>query len=274
MFSANLFVGTLRIWRTPIVWWPIGLFLYVFVDGWLVSIVAQTVNVGELFSSLPNVFLQLFAGAGASADLARGAYGGFLFYFNGVFFGIGPILAALYAMFFAPGLLAGEWDRGTLDTLLSRPLTRRAYVLTRFAVFVAVTAVIAVVIFLAHVLVIGPVAGYDVPLRGVAQASAAWALIAVAFGAVAFLVASLRLATGAGTAAALALLLLMEILNVAGLTSDVAKPLAELSFFKYWKPLDMLFRETAELTAFALAAIVAIAGLVGATLVFERRDLA
>ena len=273
MFSPDLFRGTLRIWRTPFVWWPIGLFLYVFVDGWLISVIARSLNVAEVMSAMPDVMLQTFMGTGASPDLARGPYGGFLFYFSGVFLGIGPILAALFAMFIAPGLLAGEWERGTLDTLLARPLPRRAYVLTRFAVFVAVATTTALVVLLAHVLVIGPIAAFDVPLRGVLLALLAWWLIAVAFGAIGFLIAAARLSAGAGSAAVLALLLAMLVLNVAALTSDAARPLAEISFFKHWRPLDMLFKEVAEAAAFALPAGVAVLGLAAAVLVFERRDL-
>lgn len=274
VFSPDLFKGTVRIWRTPLAWWQVGLFLYVFVDGWLVSVVAGSVNVGELFSAMPNVMVQTFWGAGASADLARGAYGGFLFYFSGAFLGIGPIFAAIFAMFLAPGLLAGEWERGTLDTLLARPLERRTYVLTRFAVFASTATAAALVIVAAHALVIGPIAGFPVPLRGVLLAMIAWWLIALAFGAIGFLVAAARLSVGAGSAAALAVLLVMVVLNVAALTSDAARPLAEVSFFKHWRPVDMLFREVAEGAAFALPAGVAALALAAATLVFERRDLA
>ena len=272
MFSPDLFRRTLRIWRTPFVWWPIGLFFYVFVDGWLVSVVARSVNVGELFSSMPNVMLQTFMGAGASAELARGQYGGFLVYFSGVFLGIGPILAAIFAMFLAPGLLAREWERGTLDTLLARPLPRRAYVLTRFAVFALAATTTALVVVVAHVLVIGPIAGFEVPVRGVLLALLAWWLVTLAFGAIGFLVAAARLSPGAGSAAIIGVLLAMLVLNVAGLTSDAARPLAELSFFKHWRPADMLFKEVAEGAALAYYAGVTAIALVAATLVFERRD--
>ncbi len=273
MFSPRLFGGTLRIWRTALVWWPLGLFLYVFLDAVLVAIIARSLNVAEVFASMPSVMLQVFVGPGATPDLARGVRGGTLFYTSGIFLGIGPIFAALFAMFTAPGLIAGEWERGTLDTLLARPLTRRAYVATRFAAFAVLATLVAVVVFFAHVLALGPVAGLDVPARGLAEAVAGWWLMALAFGAVAFFVGALRLSRAAGTAAALALLLLMETLNIAALGRDELKELAKLSFAYHWRPIDMLFEETAGLAVFALPAGVALVALVAATLVFERRDL-
>ncbi len=273
MFSRNLFAGTWRLWRAPIGWWAVGLFLYVFADGWLVSIVARNLDVSELMASMPNAMLQTFMGAGAAPELARGAYGGFLFYFGGVFFGSGPIFAALFAMFVAPALLAGEWERGSLDALLARPVSRRAYGLTRFAVFSLATILVALVVFVAHVLVIGPIAGFSVPVNGVAEATGAWGLMALAFGAVGFLVAAATLRPAAGTGAVLALLLLMLVLNVAGLTSEAARPLGDLSLFKYWRPSEMLFRGTADAAIYVLSAGIAIVGLAVAALVFERRDL-
>lgn len=273
MVSRRLLVGTLRIWRTALVWWPLGLFLYVFLDGWLVVIVARSLDVAGLMASMPSVMLQVFMGTGASPELARGDRGGILFYTSGIFLGIGPMLAALLAMFTAPGLLAGEWERGTLDTLLARPLPRRAYVWSRFVAFALLTTLVAVAVYVAHLLALGPIAGLDVPARGLAEAMAAWWLIALAFGAVGFLVAALRLSTAAGMAAILALFLVMETLNIAGLARDDLKNVAELSIVHHWRPIDLLFKETTDAAIYAVPAAVALAALALATWVFERRDL-
>ncbi|MFN2519624.1 MAG: ABC transporter permease subunit [Candidatus Limnocylindria bacterium] len=256
----------------PAIAWPLGWGVYVLAVGWIVILIGQTVDMSQLLNSLPPTVLQAFGierfAAGGDRRLAA------LYYVTVEVFTAGLIVAAMFGMFLAPGLIAREVDRGTMDTLLARPLTRRAYVVTRFVFFLLVTLALAVCTVLALAVAIGPLGGFAVPWKGLAIAGALFGLAALAFGSVGLAVAAWRLSTGAGTAAVAVVLAFMFILNLAASAAPWLEGPSRLSFYTYWKPVELVIGEQVAWDAPLVYAGVAAVCTALAIEIFARRDIA
>ncbi len=270
--SLQLLRGTARLWRTSALWWPLGWGIYVLTVGATVVSISKTVDLEQTLRGLPAGFGAAF-GVGAVGPAGE-RFSGALYILGAELFGSALIVAAIFAMFVAPGLVAGEADRGTLDALLARPLSRRSYIATRFAFFALVTAAFGVATLVGSAVAFGPIGGYAIPWRGLAAVSALLALGALAFGGVGFLVAALRLSTGAGRAAIAIALAVMFALHLAASAEPLLVTPAKLSFFSYWQPIATLFSERLDGGAVLVYGAVAIVTAALSVEVFHRRDIA
>ena len=190
---------------------------------------------------------------------------------------IHPIAVALNAVFaigFATAAVAGERQRGTLEVLLSRPISRRSLVVTLYAatiLFIAITlAAFLVGSFSASVLwgVAGQVDMARLPLlwlNGV--------LMFGAFGAVG-LAASVsfdRLTPALGVA--LGLTIVSYFLDILGSLWPDARGVQPLSIFHYMKANDILAGTIPVGDFLVLVAVIAVS-LAFALIRFPRRDIA
>jgi ABC-2 type transport system permease protein len=187
---------------------------------------------------------------------------------------IAIILLAIFAVGFATTAVAGERQRGTLEVVLARPVSRRALYLTMLA---------ALVLFLAIVLaasLVGTVAG--AALAGVLdelpadRLPALWLngmLLWTAIGAIG-LAASVsfdRLTPALGVT--VAIVIVSYFLEILGSLWPDAAGLQPYSIFHYLKAKEVL-GGTIDGAGLALLAGVIIGAVVWALAVFPRRDLA
>jgi len=187
---------------------------------------------------------------------------------------IALILVSVFAVGFATTAIAGERQRGTLEVLLSRPLSRRAVYLTHLAaalvlIAVAVTALLAGALVASTMVgVIGEIDLADVPL--------AWLNAMFMYGSFATigLAASVSFdRLGPALGVTLGILLVSYFLEILGSLWPDAAFLQPYSLFHYLQTRDIL-TGAADPFAFALLGGVAIVAIAWALVVFPRRDLA
>jgi ABC-2 type transport system permease protein len=190
---------------------------------------------------------------------------------------IHPIAVGLnlvFALGFAASAIAGERQRGTLEVLLARPLSRRRVYATNAiaaALFVAVTvAALALGAFL------GSAASGNLDQLGVEQLPFVWLNGLLLFGAFAAmaLAASVtfdRLAPAIGIS--LAVVLVSYFLDVIGDLWPDAKGLQPFSLFHYFDARAALLGDPVWSDLAVLGAVV-VAAILYALIVFPRRDLA
>lgn len=188
-----------------------------------------------------------------------------------------PFAIALLAVFpvgFGAAAIAAERQRGTLEVLLARPLSRRSLVLTM------ALAILGFAVATTLALLGGAVAGaaaYGIADRLVAGELAFLALNVVlllaAFGSVSLVASTTfdRLAPAAG--AAFAFVLGGYVLEILGTLWPDAEPLQPLSPFHYLQPLDVLAGRGSVLDLAILAGIT-LAALAHVLFWFPRRDIA
>jgi ABC-2 type transport system permease protein len=187
---------------------------------------------------------------------------------------IAIILVSIFAIGFATSAVAGERQRGTLEVLLARPLSRRTIYGT---LLVAALLFIAIVLLAASLgTVIGSALVGVMDQLPLARLPLLWlngVLLWGAFAAIA-LAASVsfdRLTPAIGIT--LAIVVVSYFLYVLGSLWPDAKGLEPYSLFHYLTSRDIL-TGTVDLVAFALLALVGAIAIGVALIVFPRRDLA
>jgi ABC-2 type transport system permease protein len=263
---GSVFAKSLRDLRRSLAWWSVGLAGMVAMMTAVYPSIRDNPALNRLVQDYPEA-LKAFIAFGGSIDYVSGAgYLGIeLFSF------MVPLLFVIAAVASGASAIAGEEERGTLDLLLSQPVTRRGVALAKLASATAEVAVLTLVLWLA--LWIGvTVFDMGVPSTNLLAASLTAGALGLAFGAIAFLLGAAAgrrsLAIGLTAAAAVAAYLVNAL---AALVSGLG-PLQKASPFYYYAVGDPL-REGISLGHVAvLGAIATVAAAAGIAL-FERRDV-
>jgi ABC-2 type transport system permease protein len=187
---------------------------------------------------------------------------------------ISIILVAIFAVGFAAAAIAGERQRGTLEVVLARPISRRTVYVTLLVALVAFIAIILAASILGTVVgaavvgVLDELATERLPLlwlNGV--------LLWAAFGAIG-LAASVsfdRLTPALGIT--VAIVIVSYFLEILGSLWPDAEVLQPYSLFHYLAARDVLNGDVSP-GGFVLLAGVIAAAIAWALIVFPRRDLA
>ncbi|MEA2517998.1 MAG: beta-exotoxin transport system permease protein [Chloroflexota bacterium] len=187
---------------------------------------------------------------------------------------IAIILVSMFAIGFAASAVAGERQRGTLEVLLARPVSRRGLYVTVLAAALLFVALVLAAASLGTI-VGAAIAGVidELPLERLPMLWLNGMLLWGTFAAIA-LAASVsfdRLTPAIG--ATLAIVVVMYFLDILGSLWPDAKGLQPYSLFHYLTSRDIL-AGTLDPVAFAVLAIVGAGAIVYALIEFPRRDLA
>ncbi|HEV8545292.1 MAG TPA: ABC transporter permease subunit [Candidatus Limnocylindrales bacterium] len=187
---------------------------------------------------------------------------------------ISLILNSIFAVGFATAAVAGERQRGTLEVLLARPLSRRGTYLTLLAATLSFVAV-AVAATILGAIVGSIISGVSDELV-LARLPVMWLNGFLLFGAIGAigLAASVsfdRLTPALGIT--VAIVVVMYFLEVLGTFWPDAQVLQPYSVFHYYNAKAIL-EGTVEIGDFVLLAVVGAVALAWALVEFPRRDLA
>ncbi len=188
-----------------------------------------------------------------------------------------PIAIGLQVIFpigLGAAAIAGERQRGTLEVLLSRPLSRRRLFTTYLAALIgfgAITTAAVLVGTLASAAVYGVTGELDAGALGFLAVNTVLQLAAFSALALAASASSDRLAPALGFG--LAVLLLGYVLQVLGTIWPDAAFLQPLSPFHYLRPLEVLSGRAEPMDLVVLAGVTFVAAAWGLWH-FPRRDLA
>lgn len=254
---------TLRRERRGLLWWTLGLTAAVLSTLAFYPSIRDSPELNDVVANLPESVKALIGGD----DLLSAAG-----YLNTRLFGLLlPALFLIYAVSLGAGAIAGEEERGTLDLLLSLPLSRRALLLQKSGALLLLTAALGVALWL--MLWLGArLVSMAISAGALAAAVFSLVLLALVFGALALAIgaANGRRGRAVGLAAAVAVASFL-ISSLAPLNARL-KPLRLLSPFSYTTGANPLRNG---LNGGHLAVSVAlIAALVtAATLAFDRHDI-
>ena len=263
----NVFLKSLRDLRRSFAWWTVGLAGYVALIASVYPTVRDNPDLEKLVESYPEA-LKAFVAFGGQFDFtsAAGYLGSELFSF------MMPALFLVAAVGHGAGTLAGEEERGTIDLLLSSPLSRTRVALEKLAAMCAELAALGVVLWLA--LWLGARAfSMEVSVAHLASATALLVVLALAYGAIAFMVAA---ATGRKTLAiglTVALAVGAYLVNSLASLVEVLEPFQKATPFYHYAVADPLRQGLDPWHTLFLLAVGAVAAAAG-VLLFDRRDLA
>ena len=195
-------------------------------------------------------------------------------YLQGRLFGsLLVVLFVVFAIGAGARALAGSEEDGTLELLLTNPVTRRTVVIERYLAVVVLVAVLTLVTFIAVAALGAPFGALDgVSLGGLAGACLGAGLLALLHGTVAFTVGA---TTGrrslALTVAAVIAVAGYLVQGLAGVASalDSVQPLSPW----HWYLNDNMLAHGLDVKAVLLPALAVVAVFAPAVALFDRRDL-
>ncbi len=177
---SNVFVKSLRDELWPMVWWASGIgLLSAMIIAFFPSIRGND-DFNTMLESYPENLMALF-GLTKLTDITSAV--GFL---NAELFGLmAPLLFVIHGVVLGSGAIAGEEGRGTLEILLTEPISRRKLVAQKFAAMITNAIFLGLVLWI--VLVISALAiDMGVSVLRLAAITFSTVLLGVTFGALAF----------------------------------------------------------------------------------------
>jgi ABC-2 type transport system permease protein len=144
MMLNSIFSKTLWDRRVSITWWTIGMVaLAGLTVAFYPSIRSDAESFQSLFDAFPEDLLRVFGVEdAASLVTATGLVN------SRLYAGFGPILVAVLGIGLGTSAIAGEEEDGTLDLLLSQPVTRTQVVVEKLVAGAALIGVVCMALFL------------------------------------------------------------------------------------------------------------------------------
>jgi len=268
--SAAVLRANLWLHRYTALAWIVGVGLLAFLVGALYQS-AGGPDYLKLIEQMPDA---LKASMGLDPNMPLSAAEGLSvsIWLNTQFLSYGAVLFAIYAVVHGSAAIAREAEKGTLDLVLSQPIRRTQFVVSRGMVFVISSAVLALataLTLLAGLAVIGVTTDILHLLLTVFQA---W-LVALAVAGYSLAFSCLFLSTAKAGAAAGLLTTAFYAIDIVGRTVERASWLGSLSLFHFYEPQHVL--DTGELSwmGMIICGGVAIGATAAAAVIFQRRDI-
>jgi len=266
MLLRSVFGKTIRDLRWPTLWTALALFAIAGYFTLLYPTYSKTFDLQSLLDKIPPAMKAIIGGQFIDVSTVNGFLNIELFPL------ILPAVLAGYAVAQGSGMTAGEEARGTIDILLSLPVSRRRFVLDKSA------AVTISLVLIAAAMWAGAVGGAlgsasAVDAGDVAAGLVLATLLALDFGALALLIAAATGARGAAIGVPVAVLIVMYFINALAPIITSLDAIKGLSLFYWYLEGDPLRQGLSGLDA-AVLGVVAMVLLVLSLLAFERRDVA
>jgi ABC-2 type transport system permease protein len=263
---GSVFAKSLRDLRRSFAWWSLGLAGYVALIVAVYPTIRDNPDLNRLVESYPDA-LKAFIAFGGQLDYtsAAGYLGSELFAF------MIPALFLVASVGNGAGSIAGEEERGTLDLLLSAPLSRTRVAVEKLAAMCGELVGLGLVLWLA--LWIGArTFGMDVSSAHLAAAVVVLVVLAAAYGSIAFMLAAATgrkaLAIGVTVALAVAAYLVNSLASLV----DALERFRTLSPFYHYAAGDPLREGLDPWHTLFLLVVGGAAAVVGVVL-FARRDV-
>ncbi|MEX1043353.1 MAG: ABC transporter permease subunit [Acidimicrobiia bacterium] len=259
---GDIWTKTLWDQRRTLIGWAIGFALVSLVYGGFYPF-AATPEYADLMDSMPPGLADAFGWN----DIAS-PHG----YLGSTVFGIlGPVLTIVMGIGLGAQAIAGSEEDGSLEMLISHPVSRRSVVTQKAAALALTMLGAGTVVFLTILAIRGPI-DLDLPVSHIGAASFNLALFGLAFGAVALLVGAItgRKSLAVGTTAGVAVFAFLA--NALAPQVDALAWMQKISPF-HWTNGTNVLRDGVDpaMTLLLAAVTVVVVGL--SVLTFERRDV-
>jgi ABC-2 type transport system permease protein len=253
--------------RRSLLWWVLGSVAYSLIIVATYPSMRGQSEINDLIKDYPPELIALFSGGQANLDLTSAAD-----YLNSQLFAfIVPLLLAILGIGFGAATLAGEEEGGTLELVLSYPVSRRRVVVEKalaLSVLVAVLGVVTYVVTFA----VGRFLEVDLPISNIVESLLAVLLLGIGLG-------LLALAAGAFTGArGVAIAVPSSVAAATYLVGSLAPVVSWLEPLKWASPFFYATGDNPLANGVPPWHLAMLAGmcalfLVASVVCFERRDL-
>lgn len=264
LLLKTIYTKTLWERRKALIFWSIGIFFYGLLIISLFPTFGDAAGYAEVVENLPPIF-EAFLGELASLSTPAG------FLAAEHFSLMYPIMLTVLAVSLANGSIAKEEDAGTLELVLSRPVSRTSFVLQKVAAMYTILLVVGTANFLG--IIAGPyVVEVELVTSNIWWASLGGVLVAGVFAGVVLFLSALTNSRGLTSAITVLLLIVSFFINSFALVVDWLEPFQKASVFYYYNVLDTLMNGVT-LSNIVVLSIVCLVFVPLAVLAFRKRDI-
>ena len=260
----NVFLKTLWEQRHSLMWWSIGMAAVSFITMLFYPSLSEAPELNDLLSG-ENSLMRAFVGDITDVTSPEG------FLNSQLFFLLIPLLFLGFAITHGSGTIAGEEEKGTLELLMSCPITRQQVLVQKWAAMLLTIIVLAVATWIG--LVVGVVGiDMDISLLKVAEGTLSASLLGMAFG-------TLALTLGSATGRRAYSIAIASVIGITSYLINALTPAVELleaarfiSPFHYYIGSDPITNGL-HLGHSGVLLLLAIVLYVLAKVAFKKRDL-
>ncbi len=272
--SWALYRNVLKLGRIGALSWGATIFLWTSLVIWIFPTIDKTLSFEDYVNAMPE---QVRAAIGVSTpeDMALVFQdGGFTLsgYVNTEYLSWMPLLLGVYAVVYCGGLVSKEAERGTLDALLSQPLQRSTFLVSKFAGFATLAAGITTLSFLTIAMGAMFIDG-EVDSTNLAAIHAVGLLLVLTIAGYSTLASCVFLEPGKSLAVAGLITALSYFANIVGVGIAGLSWLKNLSLFHYYDSLQVIAAGNINWTGVVVYVAVLTATLTASWAIFRRNDL-
>lgn len=272
--SFSLYRNVLTLARVGAISWGATILLWTALVIWIYPTIDQSFSFEEYVNAMPEQ-LQAAMGVSTPEDLALiFQEGGFTLagYLNTEYLSWMPLLLGVYAVVYCGGLVSKEAERGTLDVLLSQPLQRRAFLMTKFAGFATLVLLVTILSYLTIVVGTAFIEG-EVDTLNLAAIHAVGLLLVLAIAGYSTLASCVFLEPGKSLAVAGLITAVSYFANIVGVGITGLGWLKNISLFHYYDSLQVIAAGNVNWTGVVVFTLVLTVTLGASVAVFRRKDL-
>ncbi len=252
--------------RWFLLWWCVAVSALIMINlAFYPSFRDQAAQLEQSLSEIPDSAKALTTDTGEFASPV-----GFLT--SQVYYLMLPMLLGIMSITLGSSLLAREEKEGTIELLLSRPISRSRLLFGKLISGIILSTV-AVGVGGVVTIIMANLVDLAVPNEHIAMATLACLILVICFGAIAFLITCLGKARIASIGIATLIALGGYIVASLASLADWLKVLSKFFPFYYYKPGDILYGNYHLKNIIILGVVIAIASTL-AYIVFRRRDIA
>jgi len=231
------------------------------------SIQAQAESVSELMKNYPEGFLRAF---GLEDGISLSTLESFLAVEQFSF--VWPIMVIFLLVSLGAAGIAGEVEKGTLEIILARPVSRRNVFLGRYLAGVF-TLVVFTVFSVFGIVPLAELYGIDYVIESYITMSILGFLFGIVVFSIAMLFSAISSERGRVYMATGGILIIMYVLNLIAALKDDLGNLRYLSFFHYFDPAQALTNNSISIAAVLVFVVISITSAIAGAFLFSRRDI-
>jgi ABC-2 type transport system permease protein len=270
--NRSLFLYSLKSGRTGIVVWSAFFFAYALLMMYLLQSMQDIADLLAEYVDKMGPMVKAFAGDVGSiinpdGTLSPGKW------LSLEFLALWPLIMSIYAVLHAGGIAAREVERGTMDILLSQPVTRYSVIVSKFLVFpltLVITAAASILGVLGGMAIIG---NYG-DLGGICLVFLPAVLLPLAVASYSLLCSVIFLDPRKVLIVAGSLTGLFYILNILARTVESVGWMGRLSIFHYYEPAETASQLSLNWAGIGVYLGIIVVCIAASIYVFQRRDIA
>ena len=263
-------VSSMRTRRTGTFWFAIAGGLIALLIGVLYEVILAAIDLTSYLNEFPPEMLAAFGMSSSVLGASEISYAGFMSFEFFPWFGLALVVYALVA---SGSQIAGEVERGTIDVVLSSPVPRWLFALSKYLGLLLPLLIIGFTCVVFSIAA-GLIQGVELPVARFIYTGIVMGMLGGAFASVGVFFSVLWLSSQRAQIALAVIVIVQYVMDVVSKISDDWDFLGRYTLFHYYDPGLLLEGFEWTWAPLVIYAAVASVGLIATVIFFERRDLA